>query len=371
MSTMRLRSDTSSIRRPAAGPAWQLRILFVVLSLWTLATLSPFLLSPGLAAPPLGEEEVVLEITTIDHLLARQQWEEAAKRARRLLENSTGSYYNWQIQERLGLALYGAGQAGEAIPHFEAAVRAAPHEPSPHLNLATALMAMGKRGRAFAEYQEAVDLDPDSWRAHLDFGQALLEFGMLEEAGRHLQGAAQGCSDCLEVDRALARWHLLAGDNDAAIPLLEKLYNAEPTATVRQNLATAYKDTGRHQALYRLLLPLWPHDLSSPEHGMVLEIDRAEGRSVRACEMARDLRAGEPIQGSAVFWGLVSLICLEADHLEDALTAADQAIAIDPRNATYRNNRVVVLTRLGRQAEAEQEWQRVLELAPELRDEGN
>jgi len=48
------------------------------------------------------------------------------------------------------------------------------------------------------------------------------------------------------------------------------------------------------------------------------------------------------------------------------LAAVDRAIAVAPEKVVHHNNRVVLLTRLGRDAEARQEWALVLRLDPGL-----
>ena len=66
------------------------------------------------------------------------------------------------------------------------------------------------------------------------------------------------------------------------------------------------------------------------------------------------------------FWGRVSLNLLETGQYQEGLEAADKAISLDPENVVYRNNRVVLLLKLGRRQEADREWEEVLRLDPSL-----
>ena len=327
------------------------------------------LLGPGdnLAGPGAAPPSEVRAVATLDSLYALEKYAEVVSRARRLLATGqVGPAREWQVLERLGLSLHRLGRSAEAIPFLERAVRLAPAASSVHLNLGTALMALGHRGRAFSEFQEAVDLEPQNWRARLDFGLALLLFDLTDLARTHLETANLLCSGCLEVARALARLYLQEEDFARAVAPLARLYEVDPTAEVRQNLALAYFQCDEYERVHQLLLPGWYAELSGQERLLVLEADRVLRAPDRARELARSLPDGYGEQRDPLFWGLVSLICLEADLCEEGLAAVDLAIYLAPENATFRNNRVVLLTRLNRHEEAQQEWERVLELEPGL-----
>lgn len=329
--------------------------------------LTQILVSPTRAARD-SDPDMVAALAVIDSLLLARQWDSALTQAQALQAEGDLAPHAWLVQERVGLAWHGKGEFATAISHFERAIALAPGESSPHQNLAATLMALGRPGRAFAEYQQAVALDPGNWRARMDYGQALLEFRMLADARAQLLAAREACGECSESDRALARFHLQAEEYSSAAVYLERLYLADPDSVLRRNLATAYWQSHADTLLVALLQPYWPDGLSGAERNMILEADRKLGSGTRAQEAVRSWQDGTSISTDPVFWGIVSLTCLETGRFDEALVAADRAIQLDPFNVTYRNNRVVILTRLGRQAEAEAEWVRVLELAPHLKD---
>jgi tetratricopeptide (TPR) repeat protein len=70
----------------------------------------------------------------------------------------------------------------------------------------------------------------------------------------------------------------------------------------------------------------------------------------------------------AAFWGRVALNLSEAGRYSEGLAAADRAVELDADHAVYRNNRVVLLLKLGRAEEAAREWEEVLRLDPSLEE---
>jgi tetratricopeptide (TPR) repeat protein len=317
-----------------------------------------------------NDDQVQAAVQAVDTLLAAESWEEAARLARGdLRRHPDCPVHTWQFEQRLGLALHKMGHAAEALPYLESAVRNAPHEAANHLNLAAALMALGRKGRALSEFEEALTLEPDSWRIHLDYGQALQQFRMFAAALPEVLTAERLCERCLESTRALASLYLEMRDYAGAAPPLEKLYSLQPEPSLRHNLALASLRSGQPGRVRELLAPGWPGDLAAEDRILLLEADRMLHDSGRAVQLAALAAAPEPVSRDPVLWGLAALMCLESGDLEPGLAAADVAIALDPGNPTYRNNRVVLLTRLERHEEAQEEWQRVLQLAPDLAED--
>ncbi len=342
--------------------------------LWAFPLALILVASPAAAdRDPLAEEKAVVRpaLAIVDSLLAAGRNEDALDRVRQL-ERDHGSslVYGWQIEERLGVALLRLGRPEEAVSHLEGAIRIAPDIASLHQDLGTALMALDRRGRALSEYEQAVTLDPENWRLHLDYGQVLALFRQREPALRQLQEADRLCAGCPEALRALASLHLEYRDYEAAFPLLERLFAREPTPQVRSLLAEAALQTGHSRRVQELLAPRWAAGITAREAALLLSADRVLGESKRARDLAQHPgRLTTPADAS--LWGLVGYLCLEAGFDAEALTAFDQAISLEPDNPTYRNNRVVVLNRLGRRTEAREEWERVLKLTPAPQPQGN
>ena len=71
------------------------------------------------------------------------------------------------------------------------------------------------------------------------------------------------------------------------------------------------------------------------------------------------------------FWGRIALNLLNTEHFQNGLQAADKSVELDPGNVINRNNRVVLLLKLGRDEEAAREWAEVLKLDPSLEAKDN
>lgn len=314
-------------------------------------------------------------LARVDSLLNAGQ-EESAVREALILQNQLGDdpLYGWQITGRLGLALLRAGDPAAALPHLESVLRRHPNDPVAHRNFAMALMALGRKGRALSEFQIVVELAPDEYIARLEYGQVLTEFGDVSAAVAQLEVARHLCQDCLEPDRWLAAALMGAGSYGEAVAPLRRLHSGEPTAETRLQLAQALVGAGRDREFLDLMSAEASSGLSAREMNLVVE---AEGRlggdswslaCLGAVVGGEDVPGGlaEPLLTDPVFWGRISLNLLESGRFQEGLLAADRAVELDPRNVIYRNNRVVLLQKLGRDDEAARQWAEVLELDPSL-----
>lgn len=90
---------------------------------------------------------------------------------------------------RLGFLLAATGRLGEAIEHFESAVRAVPSDPANHFNLGAAFDASGDSTSAIRHYQKSLALRPDDAATHNNLGVSLAKSGREEEAVGHFREA--------------------------------------------------------------------------------------------------------------------------------------------------------------------------------------
>lgn len=340
---------------------------------WLLAAATTLILATAVQAPAQGPARSdprpgnLRAIARIDSLLADSRADEAAAAARRLLsEKFLDDDLRWQAEQRLGVAEHRLGRLEEALDHLERATMWAPAVAANHSNLAAVLIDMGRPGRAMGELRTASELAPRDWRLQLDYADILVEFKQYDKARRVLRGAGEFCPGCLEVDQGWARLLVAEGDLVGAAPYLERVYAAQPDRRLRLLLAEALLQSGEPERARSLLGPDWPGGLDSAELAVVLRADSRLGDSERAASLIVGLREGKPAPLGADLWALASMICAEDGREGDSLVLIERAIEMDPRNAVFRNNRVSLLYRLGRDDEADREWEIVIEIDPSL-----
>ena len=309
-------------------------------------------------------------LATVDSLLQIPAPQEAVQTARRLW-NTLGEnpIYGAQLEGRLGLALMLADQPEQALPHLENVVRQHPREADHHRNLGAVLLRLNRRGRALSEYASAVELDPDNAELRREHGQMLLSFRDTRGAARELHLASELCGGGPGGDQPLASLYLMQQKFELAVPPLRRLYERAPDTESRRILVAAMSRAGNDSLLVEFLSAGSAAERSTAEWRLLVE---GEGRllgqkySRQAVAELRADAAPLAIVDEAEFWGQVALNLLAAEKFADGLRAADQAVALAPDNVVYRNNRVVLLTRLGRDDEARAEWEKVLALDPSL-----
>src|SRR5271166_286732 len=111
----------------------------------------------------------------------------------------------------LGAALLAIGKTPETIGPLEASIAAQPDYFSAHYNLGNALASMGKFPESIVEYQAAVKLNPRDSMAEANLGAALGTVGDLQAAREHLRRALEidpnnrvASDDLREVESLLA-----------------------------------------------------------------------------------------------------------------------------------------------------------------------
>ncbi len=162
---------------------------------------------------------------------------------------------------------------------------------------------------------------------------------------------------------------------EAAVAPLTRAQAAAPDSAGRRLLVAALHAAHRDSALLALLdgedrRAVGPPGPPGPGGGR----RPSGGAPTRSRAYARLWsRRGPPaaVADDPLFWGRVALNLLKGGDYADGLAAADRAVALAPENAVYRNNRVVLLLKLGRRDEAAAEWERVLELDPSLKEQAH
>ncbi len=325
------------------------------------------------ASPRLAAEQLPARLAAVDSLVGAGRADAALAQIDKLAAAwRDDPLYGWQIADRRGLALLALGRHADALPLLEETVMRRPFQAGAHRNLALALAGLGRRGRALAEYTQAVELEPDNAVHRLEHAQYLAEFGQWETAAAQFQAAADLCGGCPEAERGLGAVLLRLGRAGQAVAPLARAQAAQPDSAGRRLLVAALHGARRDSALVALLATEDPAGWLRDDHLALVEAEGRLGGDVdHSRAYVRSLAEGQApaaVAADALFWARVALNLLAADDPAAGLTAADRAVALEPESAVYRNNRVVLLLRLGRREEASREWERALALDPSLQD---
>src|SRR4029077_2411793 len=112
-------------------------------------------------------------------------------------------------------ALARKGQSGEAMVHYEVAMRLQPNYAEAYYNRGTVLFAKGRIDEAIADWEKALQIQPNDANAHTALGNALLQKGSIREAIAHYE-TALGLAPKDPDSRNNVAW-VLATASDASI----------------------------------------------------------------------------------------------------------------------------------------------------------
>ncbi|XP_015577931.1 TPR repeat-containing thioredoxin TTL1 [Ricinus communis] len=222
--------------------------------------------------------------------------------------------------KKAGNEMYKKGNFGEALVLYDRAIGMVPGNAAYRSNRAAALMGLGRVAEAVKECEEAVRLDPNYWRAHQRLGSLFNRLGQVENARRHLyipghhtdhfelqklqliEKHLNKCSDARKVND----WRNALREADAAI--------------------TAGADYSPQLFICRAEALLKLHQLEDAE-SCLSNIPKLEPYT-NSCSQSK-------------FFGMLSeaysflvraQIEMALGRFENALTAAEKAAHIDPRN---------------------------------------
>ncbi len=237
---------------------------------------------------------------------------------------------NAEAHNNLGNALSEKGQIDEAIGHYREAIRLKPDRALPRNNLGNVLVRKGQVDEAIGYYQEALRLEPDYADAHCNLGIALNEKGQIDEAMRHYQEALR-----LKPDYALAH-------NNLGDALVAKGRIDEATRQYQQALRVGADEAEAHYNLANKL----------DEKGLVDEAMRQYQEAIR---LKPDYALAHNNLGIAL---------ARKGRTDEALSQFEKAIRLKVDYADAHNNLGIALAKKGQIDEAVSQYQEALRLQP-------
>jgi len=266
--------------------------------------------------------------------------------------------------QRLGEALYEAGELAAAEAAYRRVLELEPNQPDGYAGTAQILLARGENAEAAELLERAVALDPNHGMAHYLLGRAYLGQGREDEARRHLkrgEGAQRRylidpLSDemsryAVGVTAQLARAGRLlqGGDVAGALAVLEKAREDRPeNVRILNNLAVAQQRAGQVEEAHRTLLEarrLDPDDFAT-EMNLATCVLRL-GRPAEALRHAEAAVARAPEVGQAHVARALALERL--NRPDEAVAAGREALRLDagdPRSHLFMAGLLMRLERL-------------------------
>lgn len=268
-----------------------------------------------------------------------------------------------QAQARL---LTEQGLLPDAERSYHAAIASHPGIVQLKLDLAALYLdKLGKPGQAVDLLREVVRQHPEMAAAQLGLGMALSADGKFEEASRSLEDAVRRDPGNAVAHHALGVVSLRQGQAERALVSFDK------ALSLRKDFANsvlargdALQMLGRHeQAIeaYQRAARLLPQSVV-PHLQRARALERMEKFAEAEAAYREGLKVGP--NDPRLANNLAYLLANRRLRLDEALSLAKQAVARDPKRATYHDTLGVVLQLRGDEAGARQAFERGLALEP-------
>ncbi|KAK1583409.1 hypothetical protein Q3G72_023528 [Acer saccharum] len=240
--------------------------------------------------------------------------------------------------KRLGNELYRKGCFGEALSMYDRAIALVPGNAAYKANRAAALTGLGRVVEAVKECEEAVRLDPNYWRAHRRLATLLLRLGQVEKVRRHLCLPGQQ-PDPTELQKLQAVEKHLSKCTDS-----RKASDWKSTLREAEAAIAAGADFSPQLFMCRAEALLKLHQLEDAELSLP-DVPKLE-LSMISCSQTRFFG----MLAEAYPFFVRAQIDMALGRFENAVTAAEKAGQIDPRNVEVavllKNVRLVARARV-------------------------
>jgi len=254
---------------------------------------------------------------------------------------------------RAGMANENTGDHKGAERAFRRGLEIAPEDVELRNALGWTLFQDGRSEEAVVQYERALEIDPDHVKSHNNVALALVELGRLEDAATHFEASLR-IEPQAEIHSDLGFALARLGRSDEAMAHYRKALELDPECTSAHfNMAVTFVQTGQldqAEIHYREALEQKPSAEAYNGLGYVL------ARQGRVDEAIAELKRAVQVDAhyTPAYNNLADTLARQGD-LEGAEYYYRLSLAEQP-NASVFNALGGVLTRLGKEQEAEKQY---------------
>jgi tetratricopeptide (TPR) repeat protein len=275
---------------------------------------------------------------------------------------------NHVILTNMGASLAEQGKFGEAIAHYQEALRIKPDDFEARYNLANALAKQGRLEEAVSQYADILQTQPDAAAVHNNMGIALSQLGRTDEAVDHFREALRIKPDFQDAGSNLET--ALMGQTKTKKPVTEKvaIQPADPNSAegqLRMGLSL-FQEGKADEAIPKFEEALRLNPKLVAAHislGLIMaqkrNLDKAIEHFRKALKIKPDIAEAHNSLGVALTY---------KGALDDAVEHFERALKINPKFAKAHNSLAVALAQKGRTDEAISHLRKALQLQPDYEE---
>ena len=282
---------------------------------------------------------------------------------------------SWRVRNSYGAALFKNNKIDDAIVQYKAGLAIDSTAGDLHYNLANAYYKQQKREEVIVEFSHALTNSSEAFNAHNNLGIVLGELGRRKEAIPHFQEAIKAKPRWAEAYRNLGDAFLKTDQASEAVKTFEQAIALDPDNSAGHNgLGAAFEKVGDLDGSikeFQLADQLDSRD-STARQNLSLVLNK---KSIAAQSSGRIEDAIAQLQNAvqlnptnASLHNSLGAAYDRGTRLDDAMAQFDEAIKLDPTSVTAHKNRGLVLSRKGRSVEAIAEFETALKLKPDDAD---